>query len=84
MDRPISIDEANERFSEVISDVGGGETFVVTDAGKPIAKISPIDHRSSADERRARAARAREFATWLDTQPITITGPWTRDELYER
>ena len=84
MDRPISIDEAGERFSEIIGDVSAGETFVVTDHGEPVAKISPVPRESTPEELRLQAERIRETTAWLKTQPIIITGPWTRDELYER
>lgn len=84
MERPISIDEAGERFSDIMRDVGEGETYVVIDHGEPVAKITPVRRDLSADELKAQAKRVRIATEWLRTQPVIITGPWTRDELYER
>lgn len=84
MDRPISIDEAGERFSDIMRDVGEGETYVLTRGGKPVAKITPVPTDPSPEELAKRAAAARRLAAELDKRPVIVTGPWTRDELYER
>ena len=79
MDRIITATEANQRFSEVLRDVSSGESFTVTSRGKPVAEITPpkATKRPSKEDLRA---------LWdeMDRYPPLITGPWTRDELYER
>ena len=84
MDRPISIDEAGERFPDILRDVGGGETFIVTHGGKPVAKIVPVPADPTPEELARRAEAARRLTAELSKRPIIVTGPWTRDELYER
>lgn len=79
MERPISIDEAGERFSDVLRDVGNGDTFVVTLAGEPVAKIVPASKKS--DRRRRGIA---ELLDYLETLSMRNSGEWRRDELYER
>lgn len=83
MDRPISSDEVGERFAEVMRDVADGESFLVTEAGLPIAKISPVVVALSREQREEQAAKIRRLAEELESRPITYTGPWTRDDLYE-
>ena len=39
--RKMTIREANQNFSQVISAAERGETIVVTKNGKPVAKITP-------------------------------------------
>jgi prevent-host-death family protein len=36
----IAIEEAKDRFAELIERASDGETFVVTDAGKPLARLT--------------------------------------------
>ena len=81
MDRAISASEANRRFSGVLRDVKGGETFVVTSRGAPVARITPIEH----DDVARAAAREALYRHWkeIGDEPI-IVAPWSRDELYDR
>ena len=79
MDRVITATEANQRFSEVLRDVSAGESFTVTSRGKPVAEITPpkAAKRPSKEDLRA-------LFDEMHKLPGLITGPWTRDELYER
>ena len=79
MDRIITATEANQRFSEVLRDVSAGESFTVTSRGKPVAEITPpkAAKRPSKEDLRA-------LFDEMHKLPVTITGPWTRDELYDR
>jgi prevent-host-death family protein len=38
----VGLREANQRFSEIVKLVRGGQEVVVTDRGKPIAVLKPI------------------------------------------
>lgn len=76
MDRAISSSEANQHFSEMLRDVQGGETFVVTSHGRPVAKIVPI----VADAQRRSVDALLGF---LQDLPRRRAGSWTRDSLYD-
>jgi prevent-host-death family protein len=79
MDRIVTATEANQRFSELLREVSAGESFTITSRGKPVAEITPPKEKKQAskEELRAMLARMREL-------PGAISGPWTRDELYDR
>lgn len=81
MDRPISIDEVGERLSEIVRGVASDETFRVTSAGKPVAKILPAPENQDR-ERQRRGITA--LLDQLETLPVRDSGAWRRDELYER
>ena len=80
MSETITATEANREFSRILREVSGGQTYVVTSHGRPVARIVPVD----GDDERAQREAAREtlFAR-LKSQPIRKVGPWTRDELYD-
>lgn len=79
MDQLIAAAEANRSFSRLLREVQGGQSFVITSHGKPVARIVPCD----AAEITRVEARERLLAR-LTTQPVTDIGRWTRDKLYER
>lgn len=78
MDRLISATEANQRFSEMLRDVAGGESFTVTSRGKPIARISPV-----ATDRVTQRAKVDKLLAYLKTLPPTEAKQWTREDLYD-
>lgn len=41
--KSFSIEAASERFTELVSRAQQGETLIITDAGKPVAIMSPIN-----------------------------------------
>lgn len=47
--RAINVHEAKTHLSRILADVEKGEEVVIARAGRPVAKVVPID----ADERRA-------------------------------
>ena len=79
MERIITATEANQRFSEVLREVSAGESFTVTSRGKPVAEITPPQpkRRTTKEDWEAMFARMHQL-------PGVVTGPWTRDELYDR
>jgi prevent-host-death family protein len=79
MDHAVSAADANRSFSQILRDVRGGASYIVTAHGKPVARIVPCE---SADVTRASARSA--LLQRLHDQPVTDIGPWRRDELYER
>jgi prevent-host-death family protein len=79
MTRTITATEANQRFSEILRQVNAGDSFTVTSRGKPVAEITPPRAKRQASKAELEAMFAR-----MDKLPGLVTGPWTRDELYDR
>ena len=75
----VSAADANRDFSKLLRTVRNGATVVITNHGKPVAKIIPF-----TTEDRVRAAAKKILMARLREQPVMNIGPWTRDELYER
>lgn len=78
MEKTISAAEANRGFSEILRGVREGHSYVVTNHGRPVARIVPAD----GDDASADAAKE-ALLDRLRGQPIMNAGRWTRDELYE-
>jgi len=78
MDKVVSSADANRRFSELMRTVKKGRSVIVTNHGKPVAKITPVVE----DERVAQGARSALFAR-LRSERAVNAGRWTRDELYD-
>lgn len=78
MSETITATEANREFSRILREVSGGQTFIITSHGRPVARIVPLD-----DERAQREAAREALFARLKSQPIRQVEPWTRDELYE-
>lgn len=56
----VNIGEAKNRLSELVAASLRGEEVVLNKAGRPVAKLVPIDE-ASEDDRKARAARRLAF-----------------------
>jgi len=78
MDKAVSAADANRRFSELLRTVGKGQSVVVTNHGKPVARVAPIAEGRQAAE----AARSALLARLRKQRAVKI-GRWTRDELYD-
>lgn len=76
MDRAISASEANQHFSEMLREVGQGESFVVMSRGRPVARVVPAGSKS---QRRA----VRELLDFLEGVPRRSARDWRRQELYD-
>lgn len=59
----IGLFEAKTRLSELVRQVKAGESFIITQRGKPAAKLAPIPHKKRRDPRRIAEAvrRLREM-----------------------
>ena len=44
---PINVHEAKTQFSRLIQRVLAGEEIVISRAGKPVAKLVPVDNKAS-------------------------------------
>ena len=45
MSLKVNIHEAKTQFSKLLKRVGNGEEIIISKAGKPIARLLPIDER---------------------------------------
>ena len=82
MTRNISLRDANQSFARCIRAVEGGEEFVITRNGRPVARLVPIaGQRVLTAEQEAARARWREASAqgW----PLGA-GALDRDALHER
>jgi prevent-host-death family protein len=79
MDRIVTATEANQRFSEILRDVSAGDSFTVTSRGAPVAQISPPKTAKGHDKQAIREMLAR-----MEKLPGVVTGPYTRDDIYDR
>ena len=78
MSKTVSAADANRDFSKLLRNVRNGDSVVITNHGKPVAKIIPFAHDP------VRAAAKETLLARLRSQPAIDIGPWTRDELYDR
>lgn len=77
--KTISAADANRHFSSVLREVSQGDVFTVVSRGRLVATIGPA---AVADVQR-RTARSALLAR-LQTQAITGSRNWTRDDLYDQ
>lgn len=77
MERAITASDANQRFSEMLRAVQGGDTFVVTSRGRPVAKVI------SVDEPVGQKQKVLELLDFVRTLPVRHAGDWRREDLYE-
>lgn len=79
MSKTVSAADANRDFSKLLRNVRNGDSVVITNHGKPVAKIIPFVAHDPVRDAAKQILMAR-----LRSQPAIDIGPWTRDELYER
>jgi prevent-host-death family protein len=79
MSKAVSAADANRDFSKLLREVRDGKSIVITNHGKPVAKIVPF-----VVQDRVRNAAKKTLLARLRSQPALNLGRWTRDDLYER
>lgn len=79
MARTVSASEANQNFSRLLGEAEAGETITIERRGRTVAKLVP----TAESARARRIAAGRRMIAFMDTLPGFVTGPWTRDELYD-
>ena len=62
----VGLREANQNFSKLIKKVRGGKEVILTDRGKPVARITAISDRAEIDQE---AALKRMEEAGLITRP---------------
>ena len=81
MAKSVSLRDANQAFARYIRQVEGGEEYVITRNGTPVARLTPVTERGLSPAQQAALARthARMNQGWhLDAEPVD------RDALHER
>ena len=79
--KTISDQEAKQDFSRVLDATAAGEEFIITQEGKPVARMAPISKSLSLKEREATIKRM--VARMQRGIPIGYV-PVNREELHER
>lgn len=82
MTKVLTLREANQSFSRCIREVEGGEEFVITRNGTPVARLTPARPQRVLTERQRAALRRLQEIT-AEGWPIGA-GPLDRDALHER
>jgi prevent-host-death family protein len=82
MSKSISLREANQAFARCVREVEGGEEYVITRNGLPVARLVPFGGGRVLNPEQ-RAARVRARARMEKGWPIGA-GPLDRDSLHER
>jgi antitoxin (DNA-binding transcriptional repressor) of toxin-antitoxin stability system len=70
--------EANQRFSRCIRDVEGGEEFVITRKGKPVARLIPTGGKRVLTPEQEAALERLASTSW----PLG-TEQFSREEIYQ-
>ena len=81
--RVVTVREANQGFSELLTEVEQGEEVLITKRGRPVAVLSPYQVPAVTPEREAAIAHAVALMEgglpWGD-----VVRPYSRDEMHER
>jgi len=80
--REISVREANQNFSQVISAAERGETIVVTKNGRPVAKITPQSQDRGSDPEWPASFAALEESLRSKRGARRLVGAITEDDKY--
>jgi prevent-host-death family protein len=83
MTKTISLRDANQGFARCVRAVEGGEEFVITRNGVPVARLVPATTGRRALSPVQEAALARTRARMEKGWPLGA-GPLDRDRLHER
>jgi prevent-host-death family protein len=82
MTKTLTLREANQSFSRCIREVEGGEEFVITRNGAPVARLSPVSKRRVLTPEQQAAWQRLKAA--MDKGCDIGAGPLDRDALHER
>ncbi|MBF0371549.1 MAG: type II toxin-antitoxin system prevent-host-death family antitoxin [Magnetococcales bacterium] len=82
MEQRISLREANQHLARFVKSVEGGDAFVITRRGRPVARLVPVEQERelSAEQKKALARTEARMARGYDLGGIISS----RDELHER
>lgn len=69
----VGVRELRDRLSDYLRRVRDGELLVITDRGKPIGELSPVERRPILE--RARTLVRRGMANWSGGKPKGLSNP---------
>lgn len=78
MSHTIGAYDAKTRFSELLDRVAEGEEITITKHGTPVARLVPIQRKTSVDERRTAIREMRELS-----KRLTLGGLKVKDLIAE-
>jgi len=70
--RTATITEAKNRLSSLLDRVRAGETVLITDRGRPIARLEPVTSLAGADGRTLRLERAGQLRIGDAAPPLDL------------
>ena len=82
MTKTMTLREANQAFARCIREVEGGEEFVITRNGTPVARLSPVSQRRVLTP--AQQAALERTLRRMEEGWDLGAGPLDRDSLHER
>ena len=82
MTPPVTLRDANQRFSSCIRAVESGEDFVITRNGKPVARLSPVSSIRVLTEKQKQGLA--HFRAVVQERWSLQSEPFDRDALHER
>ena len=68
--KTTTITEAKNGLSALIDRVRAGESILITDRGRPVARLEPVNARGDADGRLARLERSGAMRVGTGAPPI--------------
>jgi prevent-host-death family protein len=78
MSKTITLRDANQGFSRCIREVEGGEEFIITRKGRPVARLLPVGSKRVLTPEQEDALARIGATSW----PLNI-GRLNRDEIYQ-
>jgi prevent-host-death family protein len=78
--KTVSAEEATRSFSELLGDVGKGETYLITSSGRAVAHLVPV---GDDEARQIRERAIKELFDDLRALPVRNLPRVTRDEIYD-
>lgn len=79
MDRRIAIRAAKGHLSELLRGVRRGEDWIITEHGRPVARLGPIHARTLTEAERVRSRAERGMLGPLDHEVRVLTEPLPLD-----
>jgi prevent-host-death family protein len=78
--RTVDVHEAKTHFSRLLDDVAKGEEIVIAKAGRPVAKVVPLDKPVEDTSRRIGFMRGEfnvpdDFDAMFDDEIVEMSGP---------
>jgi prevent-host-death family protein len=80
MSKTVTLRDANQNFARYVREAAGGEEFIITRRGQPVARLVPVGVRKRVPTPEQEAALARILATKGCSPP---GWRFSREEIYD-